>query len=121
VENRLVGTARDFKNEPLPHAGGYKIGVDALSQLGGIDADNIVLAAVIRVGPAKNLCADLLFVDLRAPLPQRPLADIEQEIAQPRRAAELLAGGDTLDERAALFDAGLSFGNGGLGIGGWLP
>jgi hypothetical protein len=66
-------------------------------------------SSVVGKGPAKNLVADFLLVDLRTAFLEGLFSDVEEEIAEADRAAELLTAGDAVDEGASLLDARLDF------------
>ena len=67
-EDRFIGAAGNFEDQRLLGSIQRKVGVDALSQLSGINSDNIIRGAVVGIRPSKNLSANLLFVDFRASL-----------------------------------------------------
>jgi hypothetical protein len=105
MEYRLIPASRDLKDQSLMRAVGRKIQFDALSQLGGVDPNDIVLAPVVGRIPSEDLGADLLFMNFRAALFQRLAADIQQEVAESGRPLELGTASHTLDECAPFVDA----------------
>src|ERR1039458_5018388 len=90
VKDGLISAAGDFENQSLMRALRRKVRFNALSQLGRIDPDDIVLACVISRGSAKNPGAYFLFVDLRAAVFERMFSDVEQKITQPGSADKML-------------------------------
>ena len=81
---------------------GCKIHLDALSQLRGADANDIVLASVVGRGSAEDLGADLLLVYIRAAVDQRLAANIEQKIPQSGGPFEVRTACNAIDESAPL-------------------
>jgi hypothetical protein len=86
-------------------AGRLKIELDAFAQLGGVDPDNIVGAAIVGDGTSEDFGANLLLVNLGPAILERLSSDIEEEVAQAGGAAEVGAGGDALDQRLPLLNA----------------
>src|ERR1700676_3771408 len=80
TEYRLIAAASDLEDERLVRAFGRKVQLDALPQIRGGDANDIVLATVVVWRSLKDLDADLLLVYLRAAILQRLSANIEQKI-----------------------------------------
>ena len=83
LEDRFVAAVGNLEDQRLCRSFRGKIRLDPLPEFRGIDPDDVVLASVIGQGPAKDLCADLLLVDLGAPVLERLHSDVEQKVAQP--------------------------------------
>ena len=107
AKDGLISATGNFEDQSLVRALRSKVCFDALSQLGRIDPDDIVLACVISRGSAKNPGAYFLFVDLRAAVFERMFSDVEQKITQPCSADKMLTGGHSLDQSAPFFNAWL--------------
>jgi hypothetical protein len=83
---------------------GEEVLIDALAEFGGVYADDVVLAAVVVHGAAEDAGSDVLLMDFGAAVFQGLATHVDEEIAQTRRATELGAGGDAVNERTALLD-----------------
>jgi len=68
---------------------GCEVQLDALSQLRGGNANNIVLAPVIGRRPSEDFGPDLLFVYLRAAVLEGMAAHEQQKLPQSSRPPEL--------------------------------
>lgn len=106
MKDGLVASARDLEDEGLVSALGGEVEVDALSEFGGVDPDDVVLAANVGGRAAEDVGADLLLVNLGAAFDERLAADVEEKIPQPCRSSELLTRGNALDEISPFFDRG---------------
>src|ERR1035437_9016997 len=89
MEYRLIPASRDLEDQSFMRAFGREIQLDALSQFGRVDPNDIVLASVVGGASSEDLRAYLLLMDLRAALFQRLAADVEQKVTEPGRSTEL--------------------------------
>jgi hypothetical protein len=107
MEYRLIPASRDLEDQSFMRAFGREIQLDALSQFGRVDPNDIVLASVVGGASSEDLRAYLLLMDLRAALFQRLAADVEQKVTESGRSPELRTRSHALDESAPLLDAWL--------------
>jgi hypothetical protein len=66
MEDRLIAAPGDLEDQSFMGAFGREIRLDALSQFRRVDANDVVLAAVVGRVSTEDFGAYLLLVDLRA-------------------------------------------------------
>jgi hypothetical protein len=87
AKDGFIAAPGNVEDKGFVSAVGSEVGLDALSEFGCVDADDIVLASVVGGGAAKDVVADFLLVDLGATFFERLFTDVEEEIAEANRAA----------------------------------
>lgn len=84
IEDRHVAAAWDGYHQRLLYALRRVIKVNTLPQFGGIDPDDIVLAAVIVWGATEYLRADLLLMNFGSRILNPLAAYVKQKVAESR-------------------------------------
>ena len=100
-KRREIATQRNFYADLVVDSVTGKIFRQALAQLTGITADNVVVDCAIAAWTAKHVHPDLLFGDLALPPLKGFRNDIEKELGKARRLAELRTVDDALCQMPA--------------------
>lgn len=113
MEEEGVGAFGEIGDEGFVAAFLVEVLLEFFTELGGLDADEGVLAGVVVFGAAEDTDADVVFAEVGVAVGEGVVADEEEEFAEAVGFLESRAGGDAGEEFAAR--VGSRLGGGGLG------